>query len=224
MLIVSYKINNKFEDFLKENGFDYIKTCPNPNLDKRIDDHPDLSIFKLDESSLVVASEVYEYYKEKIKDYELIKGDSVKSKYPGDSIYNIVRFKNFYIHNDYTESNIEKYFKNNKISHLKVKQGYTRCQTIVLNDSLMTADYGIYKTLKDKLPVYLLENDTIMLDGFDQGFLGGCQGLVANKLIFTGDISKHKAYPKIKNICKKEGIEIIYPDTKLIDLGSIIKV
>ena len=224
MLIISYKASKDLKNFLKANGYSFIETIPNPNLDPRIADHPDLSLFKLDEKTLVVDEEVFSYYEEKLDGINLIKGEVVSNKYPKDALYNIVRFKNFYIHNDFTEKNIRKYFDENNIVRLKVKQGYTRCSVIPLPNLLISSDYGIYKALKDKIDIRLVASDKVELDGFDQGFLGGTCGPIGDKLIFTGDVSKHKAFPKIKVICDKEGIEIIFPKIKLIDLGSIIEI
>ena len=224
MLIISYKANEDFKAFLKAKGYSFIETIPNPNLDPRIDDHPDLSLFKLDEKTLVVDREVFPYYEEKLKGFNLIVGEAVSKKYPKDALYNIVKFKNFYIHNDFTEKNIRKYFDENNINLLKVRQGYSRCSIIPLGNVLLTSDYGIYKSLKDKIDIRLLESDKVELDGFDQGFLGGTCGFVGNKLIFTGDIRKHKAYHDIKEICQSQNIEIIFPDFQLIDLGSIIEI
>lgn len=224
MIVVSFKASEAFFNFLEENNISYIKATKNPNLDPRVADHPDLSIFPLDKDNIVVASEVYDYYKEKLSDKNIIKGESVSWKYPLDAIYNIVRFKDYYIHNNYTEKTIEKYFSDNKFKHLMVKQGYTKCSTIVLNESILTADYGMYKVLKDKVRVVLLSDDLIKLDGFDKGFIGGTCGLVGDKLIFTGDIRKHKSYDLIKKECERENIDIIYPETELVDLGSLINI
>lgn len=224
MLVVSFKASDKLIQFLEENNISYVKTTKNPNLDLRVADHPDLSIFPIDKDNIVVASEVYDYYKEKLSDKNIIKGESVSSKYPLDAIYNIVRFKDYYIHNNYTENTIEKYFFDNKIKHLMVKQGYTKCSTIVLRESILTADYGMYKVLKDKVRVVLLPDDLIKLDGFDKGFIGGTCGLVGDKLIFTGDIRKRKSYDLIKRECARENIEILYPEIDLVDLGSLINI
>ena len=224
MLIISYKANGDFKDFLKVNGYQYIETIANPNLDPRIADHPDLSLFKLNDDTIVVDREVFSYYKENLSGIKLIEGESVGKKYPQDALYNIVSYKEYYIHNDFTEKNIRKYFDEDNIKHLKVKQGYTRCSLIPLPNLLISSDYGIYKSLRDKIEIRLVDNDAIELDGFEQGFLGGTCGLVADKLIFTGDISQHKAFSKIKEICEKEKIEIIFPNTKLVDLGSIIEI
>ena len=224
MLVISYKASEDFKNFLRANGFSFIETIANPNLDPRIDDHPDLSLFKIDHKALVVDEAVFSYYEEKLEGYDLIKGEKVGEKYPKDALYNLVRFKDFYIHNDFTEKNIVNFFKENEISHIKVNQGYTRCSLIPLGDLLITCDYGIYKALKNKVDIELVDNDKVILDGFDQGFLGGTCGLVRNQLIFSGDISRHKAFYKIEEICKNKNIDIIYPETELIDLGSIIEI
>lgn len=222
MVIISYKASGAFKEFLRENNIKYIETMANPNLDPRIADHPDLSLFVLDDQNIVVADEVYDYYKEKIPSYNLIRGESTEKTYPMDAIYNVVRFNDYYVHNDFTETNIKKYFSDRNIAHLSVKQGYTRCSSIVLKSTILTSDFGIYKSLKDKIDIELLDEDTVALDGFDQGFLGGTCTLYEDKLIFTGDISKHRAYPKIKEICQKESIKIFFPKCPLVDLGSLI--
>lgn len=222
MLIISNKASLDFKSFLADQNIDFIETIDNPNLDRRIGDHPDLSLFALDKDNIIVAAEVFDYYKNKLTGKNMIKGSSVSEKYPKDSIYNLLRFKDFYIHNDFTEENIERTLKDRNYKHLFVRQGYSRCSIIPLRESLLTSDYGIYKALKDKVDIILLENDKIELDGFDQGFIGGICGLVQDKLIFTGDISRHKSFDIIKKACDRENIEIIYPEIPLVDLGSLI--
>ncbi len=222
MLIISNKASLKFKNFLTDQNIDFIETIDNPNLDKRIGDHPDLSLFVLDSENIILAEEVYSYYKDKLPGKNLIKGSSTSKKYPRDSIYNLLTFKDFYIHNDFTEENIERSLKERNFKHLFVKQGYSRCSIIPLRESLITSDYGIYKALKDKVNIILLDNDKIELDGFDRGFIGGTCGLVQDKLIFTGDISRHKSFDLIKKSCDRENIKIIYPEVPLVDIGSLI--
>lgn len=222
MLIISNKASFEFKHFLTDQNIDFIETIDNPNLDRRIADHPDLSLFVLDSDNIIVAEEVYSYYKDKFSSKNLINGSSVSKKYPKDCIYNLFTFKDFYIHNDFTEENIARFLKERDYKHLFVKQGYSRCSIIPLRESLLTSDYGIYKALKDKVDIILLENDKIYLDGFDQGFIGGTCGKAHDKLVFTGDISRHKSFEIIKKACDRENIEIIYPNIPLTDLGSLI--
>ena len=89
MLIISHKSKKEFTDFLDFKKIKYLKTIDNPNLDKRISDHPDLSIFKLDDKNLIVDKNVYYYYKKNLKNINVIRGDEALGKYPYDAIYNI---------------------------------------------------------------------------------------------------------------------------------------
>lgn len=223
MLIISHKSKKEFTDFLDFKKIKYLKTIDNPNLDKRISDHPDLSIFKLDDKNLIVDKNVYDYYKKNLKNINVIRGDEVLGKYPYDALYNIVKFKNFYIHNDFTEKHIKLSFQEKNIKHLFVKQGYTRCSMLVFNENLMTSDMGIFKKLKNILPITLLKEEKIPLDGFDKGFLGGCFGKIDEKtLLFNGNIERLNSYDIIKNIVDKEKLNLLYPDTNLLDTGSLI--
>lgn len=223
MLIISHKSKKEFTDFLDSKKIKYLKTIDNPNLDKRISDHPDLSIFKLDDENIIVDKNVYDYYKKNLKNINVIKGDEVSKKYPYDALYNIVKFKNYYIHNDFTEKHIKLYFKEKNIEHLFIKQGYTRCSMLVFNENLLTSDMGIFKKLKNILPITLLKEEKISLDGFDTGFLGGCFGKIGEKtLLFNGNIERLNSYDIIKNIVDKENLNLLYPDTNLIDTGSFI--
>lgn len=224
-LIISNKSREEFKEFLKEKRIDYLETIDNPSLDERISDHPDLSIFSIDRKNIVVDKKVFTYYKENLPGINVFAGDSVERTYPKDSIYNVVKFKSYFIHNDFTEKIIDQSLRNKGYEFLKVKQGYTRCSSIILNNSIITADYGIYKSLKDKLNIKLIDSEKIELDGFDQGFLGGTCGMLdRNKLLFNGNIENLKSYDIIYRQSKKENIELIYPSCKLLDTGSLIRI
>lgn len=222
-LLISHKSRPEFIDFLENNSIDYLFTIDNPRLDKRIADHPDLSVFALDRENIIVDKEVFSYYKENLPGINIIAGESVGETYPHDAIYNVVKYKRFFVHNDFTEKHILSYMANNSYKFIRVNQGYTRCSSIVLKDSILTADYGLYKALKDKLDILLLEPEEIELDGFDRGFLGGCCGMVdENTIIFNGKVQNPKSYDIINRQCDKENIKLIYPDCDLLDTGSLM--
>ena len=222
MLLVSNKSSNGFLEFLNENNFDYILTKNNPNLDSRIADHPDLSLSIIDDNTIVIDESLKEYYIEKITNRNIIWGESARNPYPYDAIYNIYKGSNFYIHNSYTETNIEKFMMDHDIRHYSTKQGYTRCSIIPMGDKILTSDLGIYKSLRNKIEVILLKEDYIPLDGFDYGFIGGTCGLVHDTLIFNGNIRTLDSYEIIKDEASRSGIKLLYPDDlPLRDLGSI---
>lgn len=222
MLIISRKSSEEFKKFLCDNNFSFIETIDNPSLDPRIADHPDLSIFALDDNNLVIDKNVSSYYKKHIKSKNIVDGDEVSHSYPNDSIYNIYRYANFYIHNDITESHIEAYMKSNSYTNLYTKQGYSRCSIIPMREKILTSDYGIYKSLKNYINVILLKEEQIPLDGFANGFIGGTCGLVGDTLIFNGNIENSPNYDIIRNEAMKSNIKLMYPDLPLVDLGSII--
>ena len=92
MLIISHKSKKEFTDFLDSKNIEYLKTIDNPNIDKRISDHPDLSLFKLDEKNIIVDENVYDYYKKNLKNINIIKGERVGKKYPFDALYNCLLY------------------------------------------------------------------------------------------------------------------------------------
>lgn len=222
MLLISNKINSKLKALLKEKNLDYLTTLNNNNLDSRIADHPDLSVFKT-ENKLFVDKNLFNYYKEKVGHLEIIASSSVKNAYPYDSIFNIVETRNYFIHNNYTESEIEKFLSKTK-KKISVKQGYSRCSIIKFpKDIFLTNDYGIYKKTKDKINITLLKPENVYLDGFDNGFLGGTMGIIdKNTVIFSGNIESLNSYDIIKKIAEDNNIRLLYPKDKLVDLGSII--
>lgn len=222
MLIISYKSSLEFKCFLDKNNLSWIETIANPNLDPRIADHPDLSIFPLDDESLVIDKNLIDYYKKYIKLSNIIPGDRVGSSYPKDSIYNLYKSSNYYLHNEKTEKNIVRFMNENNYKHLFVKQGYTRCSIIPMRDKILTSDYGIYKALKEKMEVVLLEDESIPLDGFSKGFLGGCCGFFEDTLLFNGNIEKLKNYELIRDQALKSDIKLLYPSCDLADTGSIL--
>ncbi|WP_416335383.1 DUF6873 family GME fold protein [Anaerococcus sp. DFU013_CI05] len=159
----------------------------------------------------------------KLTNINLIAGESVETKYPYDSLYNIYKGTDFYIHNEFTEKNISTYLKNKNIKHYLIKQGYTRCSLVPMRDKVLTADYGIFKALKDKIDIVLLKEENIALDGFDNGFLGGTCGFFDDTLIFNGNIEKLNSFDIIRNEANKSGIKLLYPtNSKLLDTGSIL--
>ncbi|MDO5048194.1 MAG: hypothetical protein Q4D88_06610 [Anaerococcus sp.] len=222
MLIISHKSKKAFKDFLKENSIDYIETIDNPRLDKRVSDHPDLSIFPLGHKKILVDKALASYYRQRLKGYKIIEGESVGGTYPKDAIYNVYEGEDFYIHNNHTEKHILGQLKAK--THLFVNQGYSRCSIIPMKERILTSDYGIYKALRGKIKVILLEEESIDLDGFAKGFLGGTCGLYGSKLIFNGSIKRLKSYDLIRDNAKKEKLDLIYPDINLLDTGSHIKV
>ena len=150
LAIVDKRIPKNMEDNLNNLGVNIIKSTSCNNTYDAIKYHPDISVCKLNDNNIVVAPNVYDYYKNALKPYgfNVICGDStIKNKYPYNIHYNIVILKNFAIHNfKYTDKVILKYLEENNIKKINVSQGYCKCSICIVDDnSLITSDEGIYK-------------------------------------------------------------------------------
>ncbi|MCI5839992.1 MAG: hypothetical protein SOZ89_05195 [Peptoniphilaceae bacterium] len=225
MILISNKAKKEVLNFLDNNNIEYVLSINNPKLNNNISDHPDLSVFVVDNKNIIVSENVFEYYKYKFrnKNIKIIKGELPSCKYPYDSIYNVVKFKNFLIHGKIIEKNIFNLCKDHE--NIIVKQGYTRCSVIPLKNTILTSDYGIYKKINKKINTILLPIEEIKIDGYENGFIGGTCGFVDdNTFFFTGDITNLKSYDIIRKTAEKEKIKIIYPKTEITDLGSILKI
>ena len=110
---------------------------------------------------------------------------------------------------------------------ISVKQGYTKCSTIVLSDNdFITEDEGIYTTLKSVgKNCLLIEKGFVKLDGYDYGFIGGSSGALGDgRIVFAGCIENHAEYKSISDFCVKYGkTPVSMSDEPLYDVGSIIE-
>jgi len=231
LAIVDKRIPQTIEDNLNNIGVNIIKSTACSNTYDAIKYHPDISVCKLNSNNIVVAPNVYEYYKEVLKPYgfNVICGEStIKNKYPYNIHYNIVILEKFAIHNfKYTDKVILDYIEKNNIEKINVSQGYCKCSICVVDDnSIITSDEGIYKeVIKHDIDCLLIEKGYIDLFELNYGFIGGCSFLLSNnELAFLGNIKKHPDYDKILNFVKSKNKKLIsLSNDKLIDLGSVIQ-
>jgi len=231
LAIVDKRIPQTIEDNLNNIGVNIIKSTACSNTYDAIKYHPAISVCKLNYNNIVVAPNVYDYYKEVLKPYgfNVICGEStIKNKYPYNIHYNIVILKKFAIHNfKYTDKVILDYIEKNNIEKINVSQGYCKCSICVVDDnSIITSDEGIYKeVIKHDIDCLLIEKGHIDLFELNYGFIGGCSFLLSNnELAFLGNIKKHPDYDKILNFVKSKNKKLIsLSNDKLIDLGSVIQ-
>ena len=230
LALVDKRITLKMENALKDKNIKLIKTIDCKDTYDAIKYHPDISICKLNDNNIVVAPNVYEYYKNKLNHYNfnVIKGESyVSNKYPFNIQYNVAIFGKYAIHNfKYTDKNILEYIEKNNIKKINVNQGYSKCSICIVDEnSIITSDNGIYnECIKHNIDCLLIRQGYIDLFNMDYGFIGGCSGLLCNdELSFYGDIKKHPDYKKIFHFVKSKNKKIIsLSDENLLDLGSII--
>lgn len=222
-IIVSNCASEKFFELLEKENIDYIKSLNNEKFNKNYNDHPDLSILKIDED-IYIESSVYNYYVDNLSGFNLKKVDISNFK-NGEMVLNIAKNRKNFFHNEkFTTKEIFEKLKLNR-EYLKINQGYANCSMICFENHIITSDEGIYKTLKaQNINVELVTTEGIFLNGYKKGFIGGTCGFIFDDiLLFYGDVTKYRDYDIIKRIADEENVKILYPkDETFVDLGGII--
>lgn len=90
---------------------------------------------------------------------------------------------------------------------------------------IITEDEGVFRAVSEKtdIKVLLISPKQVKLNGFAYGFIGGTSGRIGNEMIFSGDVTKHSDYAKIRSFIEECGLDIKYFDYPLTDIGSIIE-
>jgi len=150
------------------------------------------------------------------------------NKYPADCIFNSFAINNNIFcgrvnYGPYT--NIKELSGYNLITF---KQGYAKCSVIIINEnSFITGDKSIEKKLKEiKYDCLYVTNECIGLNGFKNGFIGGCAGKASKDLLlFTGNIKLHNDYENIKAFCRNYDVDIYsLSNRRLYDYGGLLPV
>jgi hypothetical protein len=189
-----------------------------------ISSHPDIFCCPVGDK-VVVAPNIPEDIEESLtkSGINLVVGEKYLGKtYPGTAAYNAVVSENYFIGNlNFIDEKIKGLLGDRVQIH--VKQAYTRCNLLPLTDDrFITSDKGIMKAVRAKGPdISYVDPDGILLNGFKNGFFGGCCGLYEDKLFIHGSLDLFPEGGKVKAFLK--GFEIIELDSgPLRDVGSIM--
>ena len=120
------------------------------------------------------------------------------------------------------------WYINNGYIIIDVKQGYAACSTAVVEyNAIITDDESIYKGCqKYNIDALKISKGSIVLRGYDYGFIGGCC-FKSDKadLCFFGNPKLHKDYDDIKAFCKNYSVDIIgLGNCELTDVGGVIAI
>lgn len=111
------------------------------------------------------------------------------------------------------------------IPFVHVNQGYAACNSAVCGKGIITSDPSIYTALmKNGVPCLRISSGSILLDGYDHGFIGGASGYSAfdNTLYFCGDVSTHPDNAAIVDFAGEMGVKTVsLSGGPLIDIGGI---
>jgi hypothetical protein len=187
--------------------------------------HPDI-FFCQHESHLFASPQIPLRWENKIQEYglQLIKGSlELGLQYPQTAHYNAVFAGDTLIHN-LSVSDPRLLIKDFASQSIHVKQGYTRCNLLPINDkTFITSDVGIFSILKKKgKEMLMIDPRQIRLHGHAHGFAGGCFGRWNNDLIFCGTIDNLAEAPAIYHLLERLNMQVInLYDGPPTDVGSI---
>ena len=222
-MILDPRADHKLVQCAEKLGFKVVPADYIHGIDTSVAGHPDMQLVKVG-NKVIVNPHSFEHYKKHLKGVELICGKTVvQGKYPEYTAYNIALGGGVAIHNfKHTDPVVLEEL--NGFEKINVKQGYTKFSVVTTPYGIITADKGIVKACRES-GITCIETapGDISLEGKDNGFIGGASGYSDGVLYFSGDVTKHPDFDKIKKFCDEKGIEILcLSNDKLADVGSII--
>lgn len=208
---LSVDAGSELREYLEVIGREVIPFRTDGITDKRISNHPDIFMCKMaaDSGQIIHADD-----------------DPPNFNYPEDIKYNAACTGKYFLHNlKYTSRKLLQSAIDGDLTLIDVKQGYTKCSTVVLDeDSIITYDHGIYNSAKKfGMNVLLISEGGIELPGYDTGFIGGTSGRIGKEIIFNGDLSRHVDYERIDEFIRSRNLVCrFFKNYDLRDIGSII--
>lgn len=226
-VLVDYRTDKESIKELQMLGVSVFKSTPLKVLYNEVMGHPDMQIHFVN-GKAICADGTYEYYKSlQFSDIELICGSKkLTATYPDDVAYNVCEVGKYLVARPLsTASEILAEYRNLKKEILSVKQGYAKCSICKVNDnSVITADNGIYKTLNEK-GINVLKVKPGYIELYNMiGFIGGASGLINDRILcFNGNIKTHPDSENIIAFCKNVGVDVVSLNNgNLTDIGSIM--
>jgi rRNA-processing protein FCF1 len=232
-VIIDGRVSENIKRTLLEQGISVILTMSHPDVYPAVAYHPDIMLHHIEENLIVYAPNTPEPVINKLSavGFELKKGETfLEKKYPYTITYNVARVGKYAFHNTkYTDPVLKDLLLERDIKFIHVNQGYSKCLICIVDqNSIITSDPDINKKAAAAgMDVLLIEPDeSIMLEPYDMGFLGGASGLIGkNKLAFTGNLVFHKNFKQILDFLSLKHVDVVMlNDGRLIDLGTIMPI
>lgn len=193
--------------------------------------HADLSFCYLGENVAISTPESYEYYKKALlgTGLEIRCGvTSLDRHYPKDSAYNVaILGRRMFCKVEITDPVLLESAKERGYEIIDIKQGYAKCSVCPIDEnSAISADVSFLKSAqKAGVDVLHITNESIVLDGYSNGFFGGCAYMRDKKtLCVLGDLKTHPDCERIEEFLKRRNIKIecLKKGEPLYDFGSFI--
>jgi len=205
---------------IAERGYKVILLPPSDVLDTPVCCHPDMLCINLS-GRMLMQKDYYETNRSYFHNLPIITTDEpMGKKYPSDILLNALCVGETV----YGRKEISNVIKRSRSRHIEVRQGYTRCSTLLLENAAVTADKTIAKALRaDGMEILEIVPGNIRLDGYDCGFIGGASAVIEREVLFFGNIDTHPDGKAIKAFIKSKGYEpTSLSDEPLYDHGGAV--
>lgn len=150
----------------------------------------------------------------------------IGNKYPADCIFNSFAIGKTVFCGFVNVGMYENIDELSDFSFVSFKQGYAKCSVVLVQENaFITSDKSIFKKLKEmKFDCLYVDGSSIQLNGYSNGFIGGCAGKVSKDLlVFTGNIEQFNGYANIRDFCRNYGVEIYSLSAEpLYDYGGLL--
>lgn len=199
---------------------------PQPGVYQPIAAHPDI-FFCLMDTGLVHAPLIDTALLLRLREkrIQLVAGSKMPGNpYPVSVPYNAVVTSDFLIH-CLTATDPTIIQQSGRRRFINVRQGYTRCNLLPLPaNRFITSDKGIEKKLKaEGLEVFYHPPFDILLPGLRHGFIGGCAGVISEKVVFTGCPADGEIRRSMGVFIENAGMQVVYlAQSPLLDAGSLL--
>lgn len=214
-------------------GFELLFVPESKRLDKPVSAHPDMRFFALGKKIFISENEKTELacITERLEDlgYETaLSSAALSKKYPHDIAFNCFTVGKYLFGNlPFLAPEILEEAKKEGYTLVSVKQGYSKCSTVIVNEnSIITADPSIYTAAaKAGIDTLFINNPegAINLSGYSCGFIGGASGVFGDTVYFCGNIDLHPSEKAIKDFCERKNKAVLSLSKEpLYDLGSIL--
>lgn len=231
VMLCDCRVEGEILTELKYLKIDTVLVGNNKNIDTPVSAHPDMNILHLGKNEFITSKEYSDSFKMQISEIKLCEKnnnrrveDNLTKKYPGDVKLNAVIIDKYLICNPKTVDNS---ILNSDKKIIAVSQGYTKCSVAIVSDNaIITDDESIYLNTKNIFDVLLIKKGSVLLNGYNYGFIGGCCGKISKKILaFTGNIKTINEYDNIKSFCRNHQVDLICLSSKpLYDYGSLIPI
>lgn len=224
-ILVDQKMPQELVEKLKVFPYELVKTRTNKNINSSLNSHPDILVHALPNGDIICDRDNFSYYRDKFKGRKLFMTEkSLGDAYENHVYLNAFFYENYLVGNlKLLDKNLLNFYRQKNFELINVKQGYSKCSSLVTNKFIATSDMGIYKALRDKINVIKINHKEIILKDYPYGFIGGASGFIDNNLILTGSLGKHSSGYLIEIECQKEKLKILELGQNILeDFGSIL--